>query len=49
MPRTGTDTTAELSRLVAQLCIGGVEARLELGVTGGTRTLWIKRGLLVAA
>src|SRR5262249_20136030 len=49
VPRTGSVTTGELGRLIAQLTIAGAEVRVELGVAGGTRTLWLKRGALVAA
>jgi hypothetical protein len=49
VPRTGNLSLADLARLVAQLTLAQAEVRLELGVNGGTRTLWLKRGQLVAA
>ncbi len=49
IPRTGTLSLGELARMVATLVMGGAEVRVELGVTGGTRNLWLKRGALVAA
>jgi len=49
VPRTGTVSLGELARLVANLVLGGAEVRVELGVSGGTRNLWLKRGQLVAA
>ena len=38
-----------LARVVCQLVLGNVEAKIELGVTGGVRTLWFKRGQVLAA
>jgi hypothetical protein len=49
VPRTGNLSLSELARLVAQLTLAQAEVRLELGVNGGTRSLWLKRGQLVAA
>lgn len=49
LPRTGTLKLGELARMMAALVLGGAEVRVELGVSGGTRNLWLKRGQLVAA
>ncbi len=49
LPRTGTLKLGELARMMATLVLGGAEVRVELGVAGGTRNLWLKRGQLVAA
>lgn len=49
LPRTGALRLGELARMIATLVLGGAETRVELGVAGGTRNLWIKRGQLVAA
>jgi hypothetical protein len=49
VPRTGTVKLGELARLIANLVLGGAECRVELGVPGGTRNLFVKRGQLVAA
>ncbi|MBL8956142.1 MAG: hypothetical protein JNK82_35540, partial [Myxococcaceae bacterium] len=49
VPRTGSVDLGELARLAATLVMGGAECRVELGVSGGTRNLWLKRGALVAA
>src|SRR5581483_7027359 len=49
VPRHGSVSLPELARLIAQLTIAQAEVRLELGVNGGTRNLWLKRGALVAA
>ena len=38
-----------LARVVSQLVLASVEAKLELGVPGGIRTLWFKRGQIIAA
>lgn len=38
-----------LARVVSQLVLANVEAKLELGVPGGVRTLWFKRGQIIAA
>ncbi|MGV3620010.1 MAG: hypothetical protein ACO1OB_04290 [Archangium sp.] len=38
-----------LARVVSQLVLASVEAKLELGVPGGVRTLWFKRGQIIAA
>lgn len=47
--RHGTVPLEGLARVVSQLVIGNAEVRLELGVSGGTRTLWFRRGQIVAA
>jgi hypothetical protein len=47
--RHGSVTLDGLSRVVCQLVLGNAEARLELGTSGGTRTLWFKRGQIIAA
>lgn len=47
--RTGQVTLEGLAALVGQLVIAQADARLELGVTGGTRVLWFKKGLVVGA
>jgi len=49
VPRSGTVDLEGLASLVAQLVIAQADARLELGVAGGTRVLWLKKGLVVAA
>lgn len=47
--RHGTVDLEGLSRLVSQLVLAQADARLELGVVGGTRSLWLKKGQIVAA
>ena len=47
--RHGSVDLEGLARVVAQLVLGNAEARLELGTAGGTRTLWLKRGQIIAA
>ena len=47
--RHGSVELEGLARVVSQLVLGNAEVRLELGTTGGTRTLWFKRGQIVAA
>lgn len=47
--RYGSVDLEGLARVVCQLVIGNAEARLELGVSGGTRNLWFKRGQIIAA
>ncbi|MDP3151256.1 MAG: hypothetical protein Q8N23_01215 [Archangium sp.] len=47
--RHGSVELEGLARVVCQLVIGNAEARLELGVSGGTRNLWFKRGQIIAA
>jgi hypothetical protein len=47
--RHGSVTLEGLARVVCQLVLGNAEARLELGASGGTRTVWFKRGQIVAA
>ncbi len=38
-----------LARVVSQLVLSNSEVRLELGTSGGIRTLWFKRGQVIAA
>lgn len=38
-----------LARVVSQLVLSNAEVRLELGTSGGIRTLWFKRGQVIAA
>lgn len=47
--RHGSVDIEGLARVVSQLVLGNAEVRLELGTTGGTRTLWFKRGQIIAA
>ncbi|MBL8911611.1 MAG: hypothetical protein JNM17_13040 [Archangium sp.] len=47
--RHGSVKLDGLARVVCQLVLGNAEARLELGTAGGTRTLWFKRGQIIAA
>lgn len=49
VPRTGTVGLDLLARLVGQLVLAQADGRLELGVPGGLRTLWFKRGAVLAA
>jgi hypothetical protein len=49
VPRTGVVDLEGLASLVGALVLAQADARLELGVPGGTRTLWFKRGAVVAA
>lgn len=49
VPRTGTVDLAGLAGLVGQLVVAQADERLELGVPGGRRTLWFKRGAVIAA
>lgn len=49
VPRHGSVSLGEQARLIAQLVIAQAEVKVELAVTGGTRSLWLKRGQLVAA
>jgi hypothetical protein len=49
LPRTGTVSLEGLARLVGQLVLAQADGRLELGVPGGVRTLWFKRGAVLAA
>ncbi len=37
-----------LARVVSQLVLSNAEVRLELGTSGGIRTLWFKRGQIIA-
>ncbi|MBX7098787.1 MAG: DnaJ domain-containing protein, partial [Myxococcaceae bacterium] len=45
----GSVDLAGLARLVGQLVLSRAEVRLELAVTGGRRTLWLRNGSVVAA
>lgn len=47
--RHGTVDLAGLARVVGQLVLGNAEVRLELGAGTGSRSLWFKRGQIVAA
>lgn len=47
--RHGTVGLDGLSRLVCQLVLGQADGHLELGVVGGARSLWLKKGQIVAA
>jgi hypothetical protein len=47
--RHGTVDLEGLSRLVSQLVLAQADAHLELGVVGGSRSLWLKKGQIVAA
>lgn len=49
LARHGTVSLDALARVVSQVVLANVEAKLELGVAGGVRTLWFKRGQVVAA
>ena len=49
VPRTGTVDLEGLAHLVGQLALAQADGRLELGIPGGTRTLWFKRGAVIAA
>ncbi|MCA2981981.1 MAG: DnaJ domain-containing protein [Myxococcaceae bacterium] len=49
VPRNGTVSLEQLAGLVATLVATEADVRLELGVRGGTRTLWFKRGALHGA
>ncbi len=47
--RHGSVELEGLARVVSQLVLGNAEVRLELGTSGGTRSLWFKRGQIIAA
>lgn len=47
--RHGTVDLEGLSRLFCQLVLAQADLRIELGAAGGTRTLWLKKGLITAA
>jgi hypothetical protein len=47
--RHGTVGLDGLAQVVCQLVLGNAEVKLELGTEGGTRTLWFKRGQIIAA
>ncbi len=47
--RHGAVDLEGLSRVVCQLVLGNAEVKLELGGQGGTRSLWFKRGQIIAA
>ncbi|MBE2249972.1 MAG: DnaJ domain-containing protein, partial [Myxococcus sp.] len=49
LPRTGTVSLEQLAHLVSTLAAAQADVRLELGVRGGTRTLWFKKGALHGA
>lgn len=49
LPRNGTVSLGELATLVSTLVAAQADVRLELGVRGGTRTLWFKKGALHGA
>ncbi len=47
--RHGSVELEGLARVVSQLVMGNAEVRLELGISGGSRNLWFKRGQIIAA
>ncbi len=49
LARHGTVGIDGLARVISQVVLANVEAKLELGVAGGARTLWFKRGQIIAA
>ena len=49
LPRNGSVSLGELATLVSTLVAAQADVRLELGVRGGTRTLWFKKGALHGA
>lgn len=49
LPRNGSVSLSELATLVSTLVAAQADVRLELGVRGGTRTLWFKKGALHGA
>lgn len=49
LPRNGSVALGELATLVSTLVAAQADVRLELGVRGGTRTLWFKKGALHGA
>ena len=49
VPRAATVDRERLSELVCNLVVGRNEVKLELGTPDGLRTLWLSRGMLVAA
>ncbi len=49
LPRSGSVSLEQLAHLVSTLVAAQADVRLELGVRGGTRTLWFKRGALHGA
>lgn len=49
LARHGNVDLEGLSRVICELVLSNAEVKLELGTTGGTRTLWFKRGQIIAA
>ena len=49
LPRSGDVSLEQLAHLVSTLVAAQADVRLELGVRGGTRTLWFKKGALHGA
>jgi hypothetical protein len=47
--RHGTVDLAGTAKLLCQLVLTQADLRLELGAAGGTRTLWLKKGQIIAA
>jgi CheY-like chemotaxis protein len=47
--RHGTVDLDGLARLFCSLVLAGADVRVELGVVGGARTLWLKKGHIIAA
>lgn len=49
LARHGTVDLEGLARAVCELVLSNAEVKVELGASGGTRTLWFKRGQIIAA
>lgn len=49
LPRSGTVTLEQLAHVVSTLAAAQADVRLELGVRGGTRVIWFKKGALHGA
>jgi CheY-like chemotaxis protein len=49
VPRSNTVTQEGLAKLITQLVLAQSDIRLDLGVVGGERTLFLKNGLVVGA
>lgn len=49
VPRNGSVSLEQLASLVTTIAAAQADVRLELGASGGTRTLWFKKGALHGA
>ncbi len=49
VPRHGTVALEQLANVVSTIALAQADVRLELGVRGGTRTIWFKKGAINGA